>query len=540
MQPSILQEAGFVTFLRSINPGSEEVLADVPALDIPGIDQVIATARSSWPSWKSRSIKERQKLLAALQYLLEDRKQQIAELIAMEQGKPVAEALAAEIVPSLAILKYLHRNAHKILRSERVNHEMILFAHKQSYFRWEPYGVTAVISPWNFPFSVPLPQIAAALVTGNTVVFKPSPQAILVAQALVSLFQDAGFPGEVVQLAPVADADAPYFASHPGIDKILFTGSTAVGKKVMAQAAETVKSVVLELGGKDAAIVAADADIRRAAKGIVWGALFGSGQVCASVERVYVERAVAVQFIKACLDEIAEIKVGDPLDTDTDLGPLSNSEQLEKVLLHIEDAVAKGARLLYGGKRLDRPGYFLLPALLVDVDHTMAVMREETFGPVLPIMVVDDVETAIRMANDSIYGLTAFGWTRSRRIAGRLMEELQAGTVMINDATSTWGEPLAPWTGLKQSGLGHTRSPYGLLEMVQLKYVSYDAGRNRSNLWWFPYGATAMEIMTQAAGLLFARRVSERLRALLKLLTFKRFILSMHWPAVIKKLHKLY
>ncbi len=540
MQQSIRQEADLIPRLISINPATERVLAEIPALHPMAIDQLIDCSRAAGVSWRKRPVRERQKLLARVQYLLNDRKQEVAELIATEQGKPVAEALVAEIVPALAILKYLRRSAHKVLRRTRIRHELILFANKKSYYHWEPYGVVGVISPWNFPFSVPLPQIAAALVTGNTVLFKPSPQAILVGQALVALFHEAGFPEDVVRLAPIADTEAPHFAAHPGIDKILFTGSTAVGKKVMAQAAETVKSVVLELGGKDAAIVAADADIRRTAKGIVWGAVFATGQVCASVERVYVEQPVAEALLAACLEEIRKVRVGDPLEAETEMGPLSNREQLDKVQEHIEDALAKGARLVYGGKRLDRPGYFMEPALLAGVDHTMKVMREETFGPVLPIMAVDTLDEAIRLANDSIYGLTAFGWTRSRRTAQRLMHELQAGTVMINDATSSWGEPLAPWTGMKQSGIGHTRSPYGLFEMVQLKFVSYDAGRNRSNLWWFPYGSAARTLMSRAMDLLYARRPGVRVKALAGLLPSRRFMTSMPWPAVVRNFYKLF
>ncbi|MBN2356381.1 aldehyde dehydrogenase family protein, partial [candidate division KSB1 bacterium] len=310
--------------------------------------------------------------------------------------------------------------------------------------------------------------------------------------------------------------------------------------KVMCSVANTVKSVVLELGGKDAAVVAADADIRRAAKGVVWGSLFSAGQVCASIERVYVAQPVAEPFIQACLDEIRKVRVGDPLDANTDVGPMTTAEQMQIVQHHLADAVAGGAKILYGGERIKGKGFFIQPTLLTQVDHSMKVMTEETFGPIVAIMAVKDIDEAVRMANDSKYGLSAYGWTRSRATAKKMMRELDAGTVMINDATSSWGEPNAPWVGFKQSGIGLSRSEYGLREMVQVKYVSYDRGNNEQNIWWFPYTTIGRKFIIDAIEFLYQRSLWRKMGALFSMFRNRLFLKTTHWAATIRNIHKAF
>ncbi len=524
----------------SINPSTGLVLGRVPSVGKIGIDKAIAAAKSAFEDWHRTKIGEREPFLRSLISIILEKKMEIARLIAMEQGKPIVEALMAEIIPTLAILRYFSRNAHRVLESRPVDHDLLLFAHKKSRYDFVPYGVVAIISPWNFPFSVPLPQIAAAVVAGNTVVFKPAPQAVLIGEMIMNLCREANLPEGVVNWVPIHDEAAPYLTEHLGVDKIIFTGSTETGKKVMCAAAKSVKAIVLELGGKDAAVVAADADIARAAKGVVWGSLFCSGQVCASIERVYVEEAVAEPFIQACLSEIQKVRVGDPLDEHTDVGPLSNEDQLQIVLSHIEDAKAKGAKILYGGQRIGQKGFFLQPTLLMDVDHSMKIMTEETFGPVVAIMKVKDIDEAIRLANDSIYGLSAYGWTSSRRKAEKLMRELDAGTVMINDATSSWGEPKAPWVGFKQSGIGLSRSDYGLMEMVQVKFVSFDRGDNETNLWWFPYTSAAKRFAENAMEFLYQRKLWRKFKALWPMMAYRPFLKTTHWLATVRKLYKAF
>ncbi|MDZ7271167.1 MAG: aldehyde dehydrogenase family protein [candidate division KSB1 bacterium] len=529
-----------MTMLTSINPTTEEVLAQVTPLSRQEVRKVIETVAGGYMTWREVPLHERLAACRRLIRLIADERETIARILALEQGKPICEALVAEILPVLGALRHLTRIAPRVLSDKRAPHELILLAHKRSTYRREPYGVVSVIAPWNYPFSVALPEIAAALVAGNTVVYKPAPNSILIGQKIDELLGRGGYPRTAFSTVFVTDEVAPELTSHPAVRKIVFTGSTNVGRLVMQSAAGHVAPVVLELGGKDPAVVASDAHLARAARGVVWGAMFTSGQVCASIERVYVERPIAEQFIAACVELVRALRVGDPLQADTDIGPLTTAEQLATVSAHVEDAVSKGAKVLAGGHRLQGRGFFYAPTVLTNVDHTMKVMTEETFGPVLPIMVVDSLEEAIRLANDSPYGLSAYGWTRSKATAERLMRELQAATVIINDGPATWGEPAAPWGGYKQSGIGRTRATWGLLEMVQLKYTSLDPGRKPDSPWWFPYDQGARGLAAEAVPLLFARHWWGKLPPLLRLVRNRRFVANAHWLAIFRNLHKLF
>jgi len=341
-----------------------------------------------------------------------------------------------------------------------------------------------------------------------------------VVDRLGALARQAGFPEGVLNVVVVDDVVAASLVEDPRVGKIIFTGSGTTGRKVMAAAARNLTPVVLELGGKDPAIVCRDADLDRAAKGIVWAAFLNAGQTCASVERVYVERPVAEAFLAKVLEETRTVRLAGVQGGD--MGPLTLERQRRVVEEHVADAVAKGARVLVGGTKPEGPGLFYPPTVLVDVNHTMTVMRDETFGPVLPVMVVDSLDEAIRLANDSPYGLTASGWTRSEETARRLQRELAAGVVSINDHASSYVEPGAPWGGVKASGVGRIHGLLGLREMVQPKYVSLDRGRG-PELWWYPYDAEFAAFLSRAVPALYSTSLPRRLAAQLGLLRFARF-----------------
>jgi acyl-CoA reductase-like NAD-dependent aldehyde dehydrogenase len=325
----------------------------------------------------------------------------------------------------------------------------------------------------------------------------------------------------------------------PRVAKIVFTGSVSTGKKVMAAAARNLTPVVLELGGKDAAVVCRDADLDRAAKGIVWGAFVNAGQTCASVERVYVEQPVADAFTARVVEHTRALRVGDPATADVDVGPMTLERQRRIVLEHVDDAVSRGARVLVGGKTAEGPGWFYPPTVLAGVDHSMRIMREETFGPVLPIMAVPNLEEAIRLANDSHYGLTASAWTQDPETALRLERELQAGVVTVNDCVFSYGEPTAPWGGVKQSGIGRTHGLPGLREMVQVKYVAREFGGG-ADIWWYPYGAEFHRFMSTANRALHARSLWARLAAQSRLLGFRRFWRRARLGGILRHLDKLF
>jgi acyl-CoA reductase-like NAD-dependent aldehyde dehydrogenase len=519
----------------ALDPADGRPFASATILDAEQAAGAVAAAQAAFPAWSALPFAERGRLLLRLRDLLLEEAEDIARLIHREQGKPPAEAHAVEIFPSLEALKHLALHAEEVLRDDATEGRSLLLAHKDSRIVYSPLGPVLVITPWNYPFGIAITGIAAALAAGNTVVLKPAPATTLIGLRIGALARDAGFPGGVVNVVAVDDTVASALTADPRIAKIVFTGSTATGRKIMTAAARNLTPVLLELGGKDPAVVCRDADLDRAARGVVWGAFVNAGQTCASVERVYVEAEVAEAFVAKVLEETARLRVG---GADADMGPMTMERQRRIVEDHVADAVARGATVRTGGVTPKGPGWFYPPTVITGVDHSMRVMREETFGPVLPIMAVGSLEEAIRLANDSEYGLTASGWTRSPEIARRLAERLSAGVVTINDCVYSYGEPTAPWGGVRHSGIGRTHGVLGLREMVAAKYVAAEF-RSGPNLWWYPYGSEFHRLMSVANRSLHAPSLGARLRDLVALMGFRRFWQRVRLGGILKNIDKL-
>jgi succinate-semialdehyde dehydrogenase/glutarate-semialdehyde dehydrogenase len=522
-----------------VSPATGEPFASVSLLGAEQLDQAFAAAEAAFPAWSGLEVHERTRYLERLRHILVDEARALAELIAREQGKPVAEAHAVEIFPVLESLRHLERHAPDQLREEPLESEVLLLAHKRGRLRYEPYGTVLVISPWNYPLAIPVPAVAAALAAGNVVLLKPAPATTLVALRIAELADAAGLPPGVLSVLALDDALAASLVASPRVGKIVFTGSVPTARKVMAAAAPNVTSLVLELGGKDPAIVLRDADLDRAAQGIVWGAFMNAGQTCASVERLYVEAPVADALTERIVAGARSLRVGDPLDAEVDIGPMTLERQRRIVEEHVADALERGAELLSGGERLPGPGFYYPPTVLARVDHGMRIMREESFGPVLPIQVVDGPEQALQLANDSPYGLTASIWTRDAELASRLERGLRAGVVTLNDLLYSYGDPAVPFGGFKQSGFGRTHGLAGLREMVQVKLVSRDWGR-RPMLWWFPYGPELTKLLVHSHVALYGRSLLRRLASQLRLLTFRRFLRRVSLLDVAKNVDRLF
>ncbi len=532
---------GRAGFRHAISPATGEAFARATLLDAEQAQAAIGAAQAAAPAWSALSFRERGRLLLRARDVIVDEASEIARLIAQEQGKPVAEALAVEIFPALEALKHLAGHAEAALRDEALESSVLLFAHKQARVRYEPFGVVLVITPWNYPFFLALSGVATALAAGNSVVLKPAPATTLVGLKLGDVFRKAGLPEGALNVVAVDDRLAPALVEDERIGKVLFIGSVGTGKKVMAGAAKNLTPVLLELGGKDPAVVCRDADLDQAARGIVWGAFVNAGQTCVSVERVYVEEPVADAFIARVLDETRKLRLGDPrsTDVDVDVGPMTLERQRAIVEEHVQDAVAGGASVLAGGERPKGPGFFYPPTVLTNVNHSMRVMREESFGPVLPIARVPNLGEAVRLANDSEYGLTASAWTRDRGTAERLQRELHAGVVSINDCVSSLGEPGAPYGGMRHSGIGRAHGVLGLRELTQAKYVTRDASR-RPMLWWYPYGRDFEAFMQTAGRALHGRSLTTRLWNQLALAGKSRFWSRMNLFSLFRNLDKLF
>ncbi|MGH9901902.1 MAG: aldehyde dehydrogenase family protein, partial [Pyrinomonadaceae bacterium] len=356
-------------------------------------------------------------------------------------------------------------------------------------------GVVGIISPWNFPWAIPLGEVVMALVAGNSVVLKPSELTPLVGLKIGEVFRRAGLPEGLLEIV-TGDGSTGAALAAAGVDKIMFTGSVATGRRVAEAAARRLTPVVLELGGKDPMIVLEDADLEAAASAAVWGAFANSGQACASVERCYVHESIALAFTARVVEKVKSLRQDVGTREGTDVGAMSSERQLRVVEEHVSEAVARGARVLAGGGRARgfERGSFYEPTVLAGVDHTMLVMREETFGPVLPLMTFETEEEAVRLANDSPYGLTASVWTRDTGRGRRVAARVEAGTVMVNEVLYTHGIAQTPWGGVKQSGLGRTHGRPGLLELVAPHHVHVNRLARLHDLWWFPYTPRAARL----------------------------------------------
>ncbi len=500
---------------HTINPYSGETIAEIYQADDAMVEQAIRAAAQAFHRWSNLPMEDRIQWFKKLKSLLLDRAEEIARMIAIDQGKPLTEAMLVEVIPAIDALDFYIRKAPRYLSPTGVRHWQVLFRGKKARYQFDPLGVVGVISPWNYPFIIPFLDITAALIAGNTVVFKPSSLTPMVGIEVARLFADAGFPDGTVNLLTGPGGLGAAIVKHDDVRVIMFTGSVETGKVIYSMASDGVKKLVLELGGKDPAVVMPDADLELAVNGILWGAFMNAGQTCASVERVYVHESIYDRFVQMAVERTRQLRTGDPLDPETEIGPLNNSAQFRLVSLHIQDAVARGANLLVGG---ESEGLLMKPAVLTGVNHTMRIMRDETFGPTMPIMRFKELEEAIKLANDTRYGLTASIWTRDRKAAELFINEVRAGTVTVNDHVFSFGEPEGAWGGTNFSGLGRTHGRYGLLELVNIKFVSEDFSSGTTRLWWYPYDEELRAISSLAVNAMFGEKHAVRIKNTLKLM----------------------
>ncbi len=451
--------------IKCCNPSTKQVIGEVPCMGLSEVEGLVQKAAEAFESWRLTEYHQRARKILKLRQIISSKAEGLAALISTEIGKPMVESYMAELVGPLDTCVWLADNAERSLKEQLVHLDNPLLLTKQSIITFEPLGVVAIISPWNYPFAIPLMTILMAVMTGNAVVLKPSEKSSLIGIKIAELFEEAGFPAGLVTVATGGSSTGAHLAGRK-VQKIIFTGSVAGGSSVMATAAAKVTPVSLELGGKDAAIVLPDAPVDWTACGIVWGAFTNCGQACASIERVYIVKGEkAEQLISQIVDKTKKLKLGPGLDLTTDVGPMIDGHQLAAVAKQVEQARASGARILCGGRqRDDLGGYFYEPTVLRDVNHSMAIMKEETFGPVLPLMVVDSEDAAVELANDSDFGLSASVWSSNLSRAENVARDLDAGTVFINDCLFSFACPQVPWGGMKKSGSGRSHSFFASVE----------------------------------------------------------------------------
>src|SRR6478609_1084380 len=531
------QEAGQFTVH---NPATQEIIGTLPNMAADQIAEAVARAAAAQVRWAATPVRDRMRMLGRFAELLCDQKDSVARVISREAGKPEAEAMSTEVMVVLDTVKYLQNHVPAFLKPEPVPHGNPVMKLKNGTLLREPYGVVGIISPWNYPFNLPSIQTLSALATGNAVVLKPSEFTPYSSLELEKLLRAAGLDPDLLQVATGnGSAGAALLAAN--VQKIVFTGSVATGKRVAQASAARLLPVVLELGGKDPMIVLEDADIDVASSAAVWGAFMNAGQTCLSVERCYVHEAIYEKFLQKCVEKTNRLRVGSsshplrrtesgdnethagakdgapgaehPEQAEIDVGPMIHERQLKIVQSHVENAISRGVRLLAGGKPLSNLGpNFFAPTILADVDHSMAVMIEETFGPVLPVRSFKTEDEAVALANDSYYGLAASIFTSDRKRGEALAHRIVAGTVMVNDVLACFGISEAPHGGVKASGIGRTHGRFGLEEMVWPKYVDSDRIPRMKKLWWYGYGPAFGQQMGGFIELLFAKGLIKRLR----------------------------
>jgi len=482
-------------------PATGEWLAEVRVPTSEQVREAVARARVAQPRWASLPLELRCERVLALRDALVERAEEMIDVIVREVGKPRQEALVHEVMVVADLASYYAKRAPKILVPREV--EPHLFKHRRSYVHYTPRGVVGIIAPSNFPLLMAAGELITALITGNAVVLKPSEYAPLVALKLKEIVDAVGLPADLFQVLPGDGATATALIdARP--DMIIFTGAQSTGRRVAAACGAQLIPCTLELGGKAAAIVCEDADIERTARALVFGAFANCGQVCVGVERVYVHASIHDALLQRVVALTEHLRVGDPAASVVDVGPMITAERRARVQDTVEEAVAQGAVVRVGGKPVAGKGTFFAPTVLTECRQTMRVMRDETMGPVLPIMRVASEEDAITLANDSRSGLINYVFSRDKQRGRRIAERLASGTVMVNDVLTAYASPELPFGGVKDSGYGRIHGDEGLKAMCETHSVDYNRGPMlRREPTWFPYRKRTYSTMSSLVRVFF-------------------------------------
>lgn len=499
--------------IPSVDPATGQVFAETPATPVAEIPARMGAARTAQRRWAAEPFAARRAIIARFRDLLFEHRREVAELITRENGKPLAESLIAEVAVTLDIARYYLAHSGRLLRPRRIRHGNFALIGKRGWIHHDPLGVIAIISPWNYPLLLPFGELMPALLAGNAVMLKPSEFTVRSAVFAVELLHRAGLPPELCQLViGGGEAGAALVEARP--DKIFFTGSARTGRKVARAAAERLIPVSLELGGSDPSIVLADADLDRAVSGTIWARFTNGGQTCVAAKRAIVERPVYDRFVELLVRQVNGLRIGPGSTSGVEVGPLIRESQLVELERQLRETVAMGARVRTGGHRLPAVGpTFFQPTVVTEVPLDSPLWREEVFGPVLPVLPAEDAEHAIRIANDSVFGLSASIWTGDRSRGERLARRVEAGACLVNDATFHVGAAEVPHGGEKESGIGRTHGEHGLYETCRVRFVGSDLLDWIRKPWWFGYEEEGLAHRDAYLRFAFAPGLWQRLRA---------------------------
>lgn len=503
------------------NPATGEILGYSPVTSVQELEQIVSKARIAQKSWAELEVRERVRYMIRVRDHLTQHAERITEVIFRDNGKTRVDALATEVLPAAMAVNYYAKQAKKFLKARHVFPGNILFLNKVSKIVRVPYGVVGVISPWNYPFAIPFSEVVMALLAGNAVILKTASETQWVGRIVEECFLSAKLPEGIFNYVNIPGRLVGSAFLKKGIDKLFFTGSVAVGKQLMAEAGETLTPLVVELGGNDAMLVCEDADLHRAASGAVWAGFQNSGQSCGGIERIYVHEKAYDSFLELLKKKVEALRVGLDENFNVDIGAMTTEGQVSTVKRHLEDALAKGAVVYARSPQPegDNSGNKLPAVVLTEVNHDMLLMQEETFGPLLGVMKVRDMDEAVVLANDSHLGLTGSVWSRNRKLAETLARQIQVGAVTINDHLMSHGLAETPWGGVKQSGIGRTHGGIGFDEMTQPQVIVHDIlPFVRQNIWWHPHGKKIYDGLLGAIRFLYGKFIPQRAKGLYDLL----------------------
>ena len=471
---------------EALNPATGASLGQIPQHTQDEILDAVNRIRKAQVKWADLSYSERGQHLRKMQHHLVEHGEEYARIISADNGKTLADAYFTDISSAVLAFDYYIKHTPRVLRERRVKGSHIFTLFTRNRLQHVPWGVIGLISPWNYPLAIPIHEILMALMAGNGLLYKAASETQMVGQLIQKVMDAGDLPKDLMIQVNIPGRLAGDAFLESGIDKLFFTGSVPVGKILMEKAAKTLTPVSLELGGNDPMIVCAEANLKRAVNGAIWGGFSNSGQSCAGVERIYVHRDVYKPFLKLLKSKVQKLKAGHPDHRDTHLGVLTSASQQEEIRSMLEEAISQGAAV-EAMSQIDETAQQVLPAtILTDVNHQMRIMKEETFGPVITVMPFKTIDEAIELANDSNLGLTASVWTKNHRLGRKIANQLQAGVVTINNHLVSHGIPNLPFGGFKQSGLGRTHGELGLLEMTQVRVVVNDYFPLNKQLYYLP------------------------------------------------------
>ena len=511
--------------ISSINPATLEIIDEVEIIMPESLPQIIKNARKAQEEWINKSDKERKKNFKQLRKYVAKNIDQIAKIIHKETGKPRIEAINSDILAGISHIQFSMDVIKEVMKPKKIKFTgMKLFLStlgRSSYILPKPVGVVGIISPWNFPFGIPFSQIVMAIAAGNAVILKPSSDTPLTGLKMQEIFDLTGFPKNLIQAIPGSGRKLGNALVTSGVDRIIFTGSVAIGKQVMENASQSLTPVILELGGKSPMVIFEDADIDRSVKAATWGSFVNAGQVCAGIKRIYVQKNIYEEFISKFKESVESLKQGwNWEDPNISIGPVINESALKEMEDNVQHALGQGATILTGGKRNpELKGYFFEPTVIINATQDMDIIQKEIFGPIVVVLPFTSENEAIELANDNEFGLHGSIWSSNKKLAKRVAEKLIHGTVVINNLIYTYGLPQTPWGGNRNSGFGRTHGLIGFSELVEFEHVHIDKARiMKKDPWWYPYDQKKLEAQLDLIDVLVLKKYQQLFSLMKKIL----------------------